>query len=92
MIAEQTLAPLIERRYSPAPMFVDRYTIECQAGDGGHGIVSFRREAHDEWGERLLCNHPREAFTRNKGCVADNQPAESPGPENRTARGSRCET
>ena len=27
-------------------MFVDRYTIECQAGDGGHGIVSFRREAH----------------------------------------------
>lgn len=27
-------------------MFVDRYTIECIAGDGGHGCVSFRREAH----------------------------------------------
>jgi GTP-binding protein len=27
-------------------MFVDRYTIECKAGDGGHGCVSFRREAH----------------------------------------------
>lgn len=27
-------------------MFVDRYTIECRAGDGGHGCVSFRREAH----------------------------------------------
>ena len=27
-------------------MFVDRYTIECFAGDGGHGAVSFRREAH----------------------------------------------
>ena len=27
-------------------MFVDRYTIECKAGDGGHGCVSFRREAN----------------------------------------------
>lgn len=27
-------------------MFVDRYTIDCKAGDGGHGCVSFRREAH----------------------------------------------
>ncbi len=27
-------------------MFVDRYTIVCRAGDGGHGCVSFRREAH----------------------------------------------
>lgn len=27
-------------------MFVDRYTIECKAGDGGHGCMSFRREAH----------------------------------------------
>ena len=27
-------------------MFVDRVTIFCQAGDGGSGCVSFRREAH----------------------------------------------
>ncbi|MBW3543634.1 MAG: GTPase ObgE [Planctomycetes bacterium] len=27
-------------------MFVDRVTIYCQAGDGGDGSVSFRREAH----------------------------------------------
>jgi GTP-binding protein len=27
-------------------MFVDRVTIYCQAGDGGSGCLSFRREAH----------------------------------------------
>jgi GTP-binding protein len=27
-------------------MFVDRVTIYCQAGDGGNGCASFRREAH----------------------------------------------
>ena len=31
-------------------MFVDRYSIECKAGDGGHGCVSFRREAHIAYG------------------------------------------
>ncbi len=31
-------------------MFVDRYSIECIAGDGGHGCVSFRREAHVPFG------------------------------------------
>jgi len=27
-------------------MFVDRVTIDCHAGDGGNGCLSFRREAH----------------------------------------------
>jgi len=27
-------------------MFVDRVEIYCQAGDGGNGCMSFRREAH----------------------------------------------
>ncbi|HEX6986995.1 MAG TPA: GTPase ObgE [Planctomycetaceae bacterium] len=27
-------------------MFVDQVTIECRAGDGGAGCISFRREAH----------------------------------------------
>ena len=31
-------------------MFVDRYSIECRAGDGGHGCVSFRREANVAYG------------------------------------------
>ena len=31
-------------------MFVDRYSIECKAGDGGNGCVSFRREAHIAYG------------------------------------------
>ena len=34
--------PLANRR----SMFVDRITIHCQAGDGGSGCMSFRREAH----------------------------------------------
>jgi GTPase len=29
-----------------AGMFVDRVSIDCQAGDGGNGCLSFRREAH----------------------------------------------
>ena len=31
-------------------MFVDRYSIDCKAGDGGNGCVSFRREAHVAYG------------------------------------------
>src|ERR1700689_3104433 len=27
-------------------MFIDRVTLYCQAGDGGSGCLSFRREAH----------------------------------------------
>ena len=27
-------------------MFVDRVLITCEAGDGGNGCMSFRREAH----------------------------------------------
>src|SRR5262245_37860318 len=44
-----SLAALTVCSHSPSvvpPMFVDRVAIYCRAGDGGHGCVSFRREAH----------------------------------------------
>ena len=33
-----------------APMFVDECTVKLQAGDGGRGCVSFRREKYEPWG------------------------------------------
>ncbi|HTB81323.1 MAG TPA: GTPase ObgE [Opitutaceae bacterium] len=33
-----------------APMFVDECKIKAQAGDGGRGCVSFRREKYEPWG------------------------------------------
>lgn len=37
--------------YAPfGPMFVDECVIKVQAGDGGRGAVSFRREKYEPWG------------------------------------------
>src|SRR6185312_13199562 len=33
-----------------ARMFVDECTVKLQAGDGGRGCVSFRREKYEPWG------------------------------------------
>ncbi len=44
-VATLSPIPLTPNARSLLPMFIDRVSLRCQAGDGGDGCLSFRREA-----------------------------------------------